>query len=321
MNAFLRCYLWVFMVLAAVHVNGQQDTMPRKQEGGDTELVRPAAAIVRDTQAVMADTLQRDTLIVKSQTAVPPRIDTSTYRSIAWHPYVPLTTQPIWMLSELRQHADEDLTFYLLMGVLLVLGFIRTAFPRYFSNMFSLFFKTSLRQKQTMDQLLQDNLGSLFVNILFIITTSIYAALVIEAKEWLNIPFWHIVSFGASLLVAVYMGKFLFLQFAGWVFNAKEAAGQYTFTVFLVNKVLGVLLVPFLFLMAFSSPGVQNVAYTLSLGIIVILLAYRYLVSFSLLRKSLRVNALHFFLYLCAVEILPLALLYNLMADYIRGRF
>jgi hypothetical protein len=332
MNSFLRSCLWCWVLLFTVQATGQQDSLPRKQPATvrSTTLKKDSTAVpvpmVSDSVAIK-DSLYLDSVkVAKADSlaaiiAALPKIDTSTYQRIAWHPYLPLKAKPLYMLIDMRKHEDRDIIFYLLMGVLLILGFVRTVFPRYFNNLFVLFLQTSLRQKQTKDQLLQDNLGSLFVNLLFLITTSIYAALVAQEKEWLTDPFWHIAFFSAGVLLAVYLGKFLFLRFAGWVFNAREASGQYTFTVFLVNKVLGVILIPFLFLMAFSSPSIQTVAFTVSLGLIAILLLYRYLVSFTMLRNSLKVNALHFLLYLCAVEILPLLLLYKLMTDYISGRF
>jgi len=295
----------------------QKDSVPpvtRQQQSVDT------ATIITDSLQQRADSLLSDSL---AKAAIPagPRIDTSTYRKYYTHPFLPITAKPLFMISDFRERRTLDDMFYLLMGVVLLLAFVRTVFPRYFKNLFVLFLQTSLRQKQTKDQLLQDNLGSLFVNLLFIISISIYGALVIRNKEWLDYPFWHIVFFGAGLLTIVYFGKFLFLRFSGWVFNSREAAANYTFTVFLVNKVMGVMLVPFLFLMAFAKPGLKEIALTVSVGIMILLLLYRYVISFATIRNTLKVNALHFFLYLCAVEVLPLLLLYKLMADYIGGRF
>lgn len=320
-----------FLVLAGIFSffmgTGQTDTPIRKApaiaEKDSTvsvKLQQPDSLQAADTSLRIADSLHSDSLVLAG---IPtgPLTDTSTYRKYNTHPFLPLTQKPLFMISDFRERRTLDDMFYLLMGVVLLLAFVRSAFPRYFKNIFVLFLQTSLRQKQTRDQLLQDNLGSLFVNLLFIISTSIYGALVIRNKEWLDYPFWHIVFFGAALLTVVYLGKFIFLQFSGWVFNSKEAALNYTFTVFLVNKVLGVLLIPFLFLMAFAKPGIREVSLTVSLGLMVLLLLYRYIISFATIRNTLKVNALHFFLYLCAVEILPLMLLYKLMSDYINGRF
>lgn len=275
----------------------------------------------KDTAALLMDSTTADSLQSSVPAMAGQKNDTSTYAKYLVHPYLPLSAKPMFMISEFRETRTLDDLFYLLMGVLLLLAFIRSVFPRYFKNLFVLFFQTSLRQKQTRDQLLQDNLGSVFVNLLFIVSTSIYGALINRHREWLDYPFWHVIFFGAGLLSIVYFGKFLFLQFAGWVFNSREAAMNYTFTVFLVNKVLGISLVPFLFLMAFSASSLREVAFTVSIGLTGLLLLYRYVVSFTNIRNTLKVNALHFFLYLCAVEILPLLVLYKLMADYIGGRF
>lgn len=329
MNLLTRCFLVLTGIFSFLPGMSQTDTPIRRaavvqQKDSPVPILRQQ---VRDTlitlphsAGIRKDSIRADSIIPAS-IPVGSRIDTATYRKYYTHPFLPLTQKPLFMISGFRERRTLDDMFYLLMGVVLLLAFVRTAFPRYFKNLFVLFLQTSLRQKQTKDQLLQDNLGSLFVNLLFVITTSIYGALVIRNKEWLDYPFWHIVFFGAGLLTIVYFGKFLFLRFSGWVFNSREAAVNYTFTVFLVNKVLGVLLVPFLFLMAFTRPEFKEVAYTISVGLVILLLLYRYLVSFATIRNTLKVNALHFFLYLCAVEILPLLLLYKLMADYIGGRF
>lgn len=340
MNLLKRCFLMIIGMLFLETCFCQTDTPVRRTTTIQSSVKRndsvsrsvstPIKQVVVDSSlngTAIIDSLgvASDSTLVDTVKAavlpIGPFKDTSTYRKYYTHPYLPLGGKPMFMISDFRERRTLDDMFYLLMGVLLLVAFVRTAFPRYFKNLFILFFQTSLRQKQTKDQLLQDNLGSLFVNLLFIITTSIYGALVIRNKAWLDYPFWHIVFFGAGLLTVVYFGKFIFLQFSGWVFNSREAAVNYTFTVFLVNKVLGVSLVPFLFLMAFAQPSLKEVALTVSVGLVALLLLYRYVVSFATIRNTLKVNALHFLLYLCAVEILPLLLLYKLMADYIGGRF
>ncbi len=334
MNLSKQLSLLILTVFFQVVVVAQSDTQARsisspqqsaRLDSGRRSIInsikQDSLAISVDSLSQVTDSTQTDSLQAVIPVVAVKRMDTSTYAKYLTHPYLPLTKKPMFMISDFRDRRTLDDLFYLLMGVLLLLAFIRSAFPRYFKNLFVLFFQTSLRQKQTRDQLLQDNLGSVFVNLLFIVSTSIYGALIIRHREWLDYPFWHVIFFGAGLLAVVYFGKFLFLQFAGWVFNSREAAMNYTFTVFLVNKVLGVSLVPFLFFMAFATTSLREIAFTISVGLTGLLLLYRYVVSFATIRNTLKVNALHFFLYLCAVEILPLLVLYKLMADYIGGRF
>jgi hypothetical protein len=333
MNLMKQLSLLILTLLLQVLVVAQSDTPVRNNplqqrvrlDSGrqiqTTQVQKDSLFSQIDSAALLMDSTTVDSLQSSVSIMAVQKNDTSTYAKYLVHPYLPLSAKPMFMISDFRETRTLDDLFYLLMGVLLLLAFIRSVFPRYFKNLFVLFFQTSLRQKQTRDQLLQDNLGSVFANLLFIVSTSIYGALIIRHREWLDFPFWHVIFFGAGLLSIVYFGKFLFLQFAGWVFNSREAAMNYTFTVFLVNKVLGISLVPFLFLMAFSASSLREVAFTVSIGLTGLLLLYRYVVSFANIRNTLKVNALHFFLYLCAVEILPLLVLYKLMADYIGGRF
>lgn len=314
---------------------GQTDTVNRTQvpETTRTRLVdSPAIPLpARDTVrkppirrvVIAVDSLQTDTLaiirdstLVRDSLVAPTGTDTTTYGQYAVHPYLPLLAPPVYRLIDYRKRSNKDELFYLMAGVVACLAFIKVVFPRYFRNLFLLFFQTSLRQKQTREQLLQDNLASLLTNLLFVITAGLFAALVIRNQGWLSMPFWWLALYGSGLLAMVYTGKYLFLLFAGWVFNTREATGAYIFIVFLVNKVAAILLLPFLLVYAFAGETLAGIALTVVLGLMALLVLYRYLVSFGAIRSNLKVNALHFFLYLCAVEILPIMLMYKLLIGY-----
>lgn len=99
-----------------------------------------SAALLMDSTTV--DSLQSSVAIMAVQ-----KNDTSTYAKYLAHPYLPLSAKPMFMISDFRETRTLDDLFYLLMGVLLLLAFIRSVFPRYFKNLFVLFFQTSLRQK------------------------------------------------------------------------------------------------------------------------------------------------------------------------------
>ena len=123
----------------------------------------------------------------------------------------------------------------------------------------------------------------------------------------------------ALTLMVVYSIKFLFLRFTGWAFQASQAASTYAFVVFLINKIAGVLLLPIVLIMSFSSPAIQDIALGLASGLLILLFLYRYFISAGNLRNILKVNFLHFSLYLCAVEILPLLLIYKVLVSYVAG--
>ena len=297
----------------------------KKREKDSIHLTQKDSQTINErylTRKFLHDSLVADS-IQKVAIAQKPALgkDTASYRKFQIHPYLPFDRAPAFMIIDYHRKVPKDELFYLMMGLIFLLAFTRTVFSKYVKNLFLLFFQTSLRQKQTRDQLLQNNLASLFTNLLFFISTGLYISLLIQYKNWAPVSFWKIAVFSGLVLVVIYLGKYLFLLFSGWVFNTREAANAYIFLVFMVNKVMGILIIPFLLVLAFAKSGIVDIALTISFVLIAILYLYRYLVSFGAIRNKLKVNALHFFLYLCAVEVLPLFLIYKGLIKYIAGSF
>ncbi len=76
-----------------------------------------------------------------------------------------------------------------------------------------------------------------------------------------------------GLLAAIYLVKFVVLKFIGWVFSISRATDIYIFIVFLVNKMLGIFLLPFLILITFSGPELaREIFITISLAMVFVLL-------------------------------------------------
>ncbi len=266
---------------------------------------------------VLIDLLKKDSLSKVATKNALPKIDTSTYATILSVPYLPFGKELEFKLQKDHHTDKKDELFYMLVAAFLLVGFIKIVFPKYFNNMFSLFFQTTLRSKQTREQLLQNKLASLLMNILFISVGGIYIALVVKLKGWVSVDFWLLIAYASAILAIIYTIKFLFLHFTGWVFNTKEAAQTYIFIVFLSNKNIAIALLPFLLILSFNSGQITDVTYTISVFLIVGMLLYRYFVSVSSVRKDLSINPLHFFLYLCSVEILPLLIIYKAAFNYI----
>lgn len=307
----------------------QSDSLDKK-DTGSTRRGRPANSTVTavlqqadSLQKTVADTLLRDSIAgadtIRKPVVIPVQavIDTASYQRYMAHPWLPMTKAPAYMVVDYRTRETKDYLFYLLYGIITLLAFVKMVFPKYFRNLFLLFFQTSLRQKQTREQLLQDTLASLLINLLFIISAGLFISLLMIEKGWSQLPFWTFYAYVTAVLLTIYTGKYLFLLFAGWVFNNKEVAHGYIFLVSMINRILGILLIPFSVFMAFGEEYMMSVVTTLSLGVVALLLLYRYLVSFGSLRTGLKINAFHFFLYLCAVEILPMVLIYKLLVNYI----
>ncbi len=225
---------------------------------------------------------------------------------------VTLIRQPK-MIGYARSSQDSDLIFYVLIFIIFFLAMIKNSFPKYFSSIFSLSFQATFRQTQTRDQMSQNFFPAFMLNVLFILSGGLFITLVAVFYKWTAIPFWQLFIYSTTILGIIYSVKYFVILFTGWVFNASDSAAEYGFIVFLINKLIGVLFIPILFVIAYSTDEIKKIVITVALCIAVLLLALRYLVSLARIRRNLNLTALHFFIYLCAVEIMPLLIIYKLL--------
>ena len=204
--------------------------------------------------------------------------------------------------------------FYSLILLLLLFSFIRISFPKYLIDLFRVAFRTTMKQRQISEQLIQVPIPALLLNIFFLISASLYINFLLQHFYMSsNYNFWLLYFYCCIALAAIYIIKFLTLKFSGWLFNISTTTDNYIFIVFMINKIIGIYLLPFLVLLAFSDNDIYQVSLTLSYIGVFALVAYRFILSYSLVQDQIRVNPFHFFLYLCAFEIIPLLLIYKAM--------
>jgi hypothetical protein len=217
-----------------------------------------------------------------------------------------------------QYNSTKTAIFYLLAGLLLMLGILKILFPKYFFTLFKVFFNTSLKQGQLTDQLLIAKLQSLIFNLFFIITVGIYIYfLLLHFKRLSAHNTWINIFLSIGVVGLVYIVKYLSLKFIGWVTEYKAEIDTYIFIIFLINKIIGILLVPFVVIVAFSDAYIVHIVILISLLIIIILLFLRFIRSYELLHKNIKVSQFHFFLYIIGIELLPLLLIYKALLIFL----
>ena len=212
-----------------------------------------------------------------------------------------------------RNINDRDIVFYILLFLLFFLGLVKTSFPKYVNSIFTLSFQATFRQTQTKEKMSQNFFPAFMLNVLFVLCGGLFITLFADFNNWSKLQFWQLFIYSTVILLIVYFIKYMVISFTGWVFNAKDAAIEYRFVVFIINKLLGILVLPFLFLIAYSDDKVKSISITIVVCLAVFSLAIRYLVSLARIRRNLSITAFHFFIYLCAVEIMPLLVIYKLL--------
>lgn len=230
--------------------------------------------------------------------------------------------EPVVLPFQEHRPNSKDSLFYLILGILFYFALVRIFFEKYFHNLMTLFFRVSLRQQQIREQVLQTPLPSLLLNILFVISGGLYAAFMLHFSKYAaHINFWLLYLDCVAGLIVIYLLKFVVLKFCGWVFNISRATDTYIFVVFLVNKMLGIFLLPFLIVITFSGQQIREIFVTISLVMVFVLLMYRVLAAYRPVRNEIKLNPFYFFLYLCAFEIAPLLLIYKVLLSYLEKMY
>ncbi|MGB4845227.1 MAG: DUF4271 domain-containing protein [Ferruginibacter sp.] len=223
-----------------------------------------------------------------------------------------MSAEPVSFAVQFKKANSKDTLFYFIAGLVLLLGLFKYFNNRYFTTLFRVFFNTSLRQSQLTDQLLQAKLPSLMFNFFFVLSGGIYIymlllnyGLIADSNKWI------LLISSIVLIGLIYFIKYCTLKFTGWVTGLNEVTDTYLFIIFLINKIIGIFLVPLIVILAFSEIYIVKVAVILSLMSIGIFLLLRFFRSYGLLQSQLKISRFHFILYLAGVELLPLLLIYK----------
>ncbi len=274
-------------------------------------------AITPATAAVPADSAQQ-------QTVVPSRQET-TYdlflKELAAKNVFLKSNKPTRLdVNKLRVYDDLDWLVYVMAGVVLLLGIIRLSYLKYFSDLFRAFMNPTLSQRQLKDQLSQSPFPNFLLNSFFVISLALYLYLLMYRQQYITSnTAWMAIPGLIVLVTVVYGVKYLMLRFCGWLFGSSELADAYIFILYLINKVLGILLVPFLVILAFCTPELAKAFMYISIFFIVLLVAYRYIRSYSVVKQYLSFSRLHFFLYLCAFEVAPVLIITKVLLVALTG--
>jgi len=231
------------------------------------------------------------------------------------HPMVK-AQKTVSVLANPRFYDDKTADFYLLLFLLLVLGLIRFSDPKYFYNLWHSFVNPGVNAGQLKDKLQHASFSNFLMNVFFTMVGAAYVYYVVRnftPYRSGNVPASLLIIMLMGGMMLIYLGKYLVIKFSGWAFRVEGITENYLFNVFLINKILSILLLPFIVVMAFSPAGLAQPALFISFVMIFILFINRYMRSWQVFGSFFQYSKFHFFTYLCASELLPLAVLMKLL--------
>ncbi len=201
-----------------------------------------------------------------------------------------------------------------LLFALILMAIVRFSFSKFLLRVFD----STINHQTSSNLLLEKNMrnlrGSIFLNLLFYVNFTLFIVQYLVYILSLNHEHNNIVFFLYCFvgLVALYNVKFIFIRFIGYIFNGIKESKEYLHTVSIYNKNLGVILLP----ITISAPFIaqHSVPMLLNSGLILTLIFYVFRLSRGLkILFRQHVSIFYMILYLCALEILPLLMIYKLL--------
>jgi Domain of unknown function (DUF4271) len=310
--------LLLFVCVYPAAIFAQADSTNKQTDSLRKDSLRPKPRTIRkidstsvtDPGILHIDSLQlKDSIRVKDSLRSVQQAADSLQKKLAEQ-----SSPKILKDGDKKNFTGKEYLFYYLIFLLILFGLLRRAFAKYFYDLFRVFFKTTLKQRQTQEQLLQSSLASVLMNSFFVLSGGLYVNFLLQYFQLVIADnFWLQYVYCTGALAAIYSLKYIGLKITGWLFNVSNATDSYIFIVFIINKMLGIFLLPFLLLLAFANDPLFSSAMIISWMGIGLLLIYRFILSYGALRKEVKLNSFHFILYILGFEVIPLLLIYKLL--------
>ncbi len=208
--------------------------------------------------------------------------------------------------------ATPDWLFYVLLIVIASLAWIRYYYGKIFGQTLQAIFNVNITNQIVRDENILIQRTSAFLGIIFNI---VFAVILYHVSTYFR---WNILnidnSFGKFLFFmlavsAVYSFKFLLLKITGFIFSIEKEMATYIFNIFLINNMLGLVLIPLAIILSFSVTQHLNVVVIGACVLYGIAFVYRILRGALIGFSYNGVNLMYLFLYFCALEFAPCLML------------
>lgn len=152
-------------------------------------------------------------------------------------------------------------------------------------------------------------------NILYVLYLLSIASLLYVVEEGFHLKPYELDGglrylFNLALLVGIFLGRIVLVNLTGFLFNRNNIFKEYLYNYFIFNKLMGMIILPLLLFVVYTTGILQKVFFWLTLATVALVLFMRLIRSVVFSFKK-DVSIFYIFLYLCALEISPLVLLYR----------
>lgn len=201
----------------------------------------------------------------------------------------------------------------------IVFGFmwIKVFYSKILKQLFNAFFNSSASNQIVRDENILIQRASVLLSIMFYLVSALFLYQVSLAfhweKNWLTDGFSRLIIF-AFFIAFVYSVKMILLKIIGFVLDIDKQVASYIFNIFLINNILGLILLPIVIVIAYVSTPFTNFLFFFAFGLASVTFFYRIIRGIVISRTIPKFSTFYLIMYLCAFEIAPLAIIFKLIA-------
>lgn len=269
------------------------------------------------------DSLAVDNTAQVAIDTIPFSLDSSTiavYAQYGNHQnFITATQAPV--INDVQQynsHQRNGFVFIVLLALLGILTYVKTAFSKYFEEMLQSVFDRNASQQIFRSRSGEISFADILLNANFVVVISLYARFfLLKYMHVASLENFSAILFLIFLFTFFYLAKLITLLFIGKIFELEQACEEYIFNFTTLCKTLGLTLLPALFVFYTASEKFFNIIFLITILFFVasaIIFIWR---ALSTAYKLMYRSVYHFFIYVCIVEISTMFLFIKLLTKTI----
>jgi Domain of unknown function (DUF4271) len=230
------------------------------------------------------------------------------------HQLAPVNSSPLPI-----ENRTPDWFSLILLLTIAGIAYVRAVYPKIFKQLFRWVFNNVLASQTVRDENTRVQKASVSLSFVFYLVAALFLYQVSVyfnwSARWFADGFLRFLFF-AFLIAFAYSFKLLIIKVVGWLYHFDRPFEYYIFSIYLINNLLGILLIPVV--LTFAYLDVQFIENALWAGVIIILIAfiYRLVKGVFIWRSVSSVPLFYLILYFCTLEIVPVVIIYKLLTIF-----
>jgi hypothetical protein len=220
--------------------------------------------------------------------------------------------------SSYSQPVPDWFTFFFILTLVGITA-IRVFYQKIFSQIFAAFLSLAVTNQVVRDENILVQRATVLLNIIFYGIAALFLYLVSVHFNW-NHPFINEGIFRffifAIMIACFYSVKMIILKVLSIILEVDKPVSIYIFSIFLINNVVGLILLPMIAILAYVSFQFSGVLFILCLGVSVAGFIYCMTRAFNIALSLPRVSLYYLFLYFCTLEIAPVLLILKATGNF-----